>query len=79
MKKVAVIAALVLLAAGITAYAQTVSGDRQTGEQEAPFTLNKSVWCGGPRRGYDNGDSGGSYGGDSYDNGNSFGGGYSCH
>ncbi|MDR1148484.1 MAG: hypothetical protein LBK66_07625 [Spirochaetaceae bacterium] len=64
MKKIAVIAALILLAAGIAAvYTQTVSGDRRIGERQAPLTLNESA-----RRGaYGNG------------NGFNGGGGFRCH
>jgi hypothetical protein len=44
MKKIMVIAALILLAAGISVvYTQTVSGDRRIGEQQAFQSLDENA------------------------------------
>jgi hypothetical protein len=71
--KLAIIAALALLLAGTLAFTQTGNSPK-TEEQAAPFSLDKNVWCGGPRSNYGEDYSGPDNGG-GYGNG----GGFDCH
>ena len=72
--KAAIIAIAVLLTAG-TLVSDQSSSSSKTGEQKAPFNLDESAWCGGPRGG-----SGGSGGPGDYDGSdNSGGSGFDCH
>ncbi|GHU13850.1 hypothetical protein FACS1894161_4170 [Spirochaetia bacterium] len=81
--KAAIIAIAVLLAAGTLVSAQ--SGNRletslrntpKTGEQGAPFNLDESAWCGGPRGGSGGCGGQGGYNGGQGNNGGS---GFDCH
>ena len=81
--KAAIIAIAVLLTAGTLVSAQSGSSSK-TGEQKAPFNLDESAWCGGPRGGSGIGPSGcggpGGYNG-SPDSGGGYGNGsgFGCH
>ena len=78
-KKAGIIAIAVLLVSGTLVSAQPGNSPK-TGEQGAPFNLDESAWCGGPRGSSDFGSGGcggpGGYNG-SPDNGG--GNGFDCH
>jgi hypothetical protein len=80
--KVAIIAIAVLFVAGTLVSAQAGSSPK-TGDQEAPFNLDESAWCGGPRGGSGIGPGGcggpGGYNGPDDGGGYGNGSGFSCH
>jgi hypothetical protein len=79
--KIAVIVTAVLLLAGTLAFAQSGNSPK-AGQQGAPFSLDESAWCGGPRSGsgFGPGSCGGpgGYNGGPSDSGG-YDGGFSCH
>ena len=77
--KVAIIAIAVLFVAGTLVSAQAGNFPK-TGEQGAPFNLDESAWCGGPRGGSGFGPGGcGGPGGYNGNPDNGGGSGFSCH